>query len=319
MRNKFLKTSVWGKMMGIVCLMSMMAGWGCSSATASADRYSERNDSLRSIIRGIADAAPGKVGVAVITPEGDTVTVNNGTRYQLMSVFKLHEALAVGHALDLKGTSVDTIISFPRSEMDPTTWSPMLKEHPEAQISLTVAELLRYILQVSDNNASNLLFDRIVSVTDCDSFIRKATGIEDFSIKYTERQMHRDNTLADGNNSTPLACAILMDKLFTDSIISPEKQKAIQGIVLDCQTGLDRIYVPLKDKTGVTLAHKTGSGFRNEQGQLMAHNDIGRITLPDGRTYSLAVMIKDFNGTEAAASAVMAQISAAVLTAFTKE
>ena len=75
--------------------------------------------------------------------------------------------------------------------MDPETWSPMLKEHAEENLNLTVEELLRYILQQSDNNASNLLFDRIVSVEDCDRFIRESTGKDDFRISYTERQMHR--------------------------------------------------------------------------------------------------------------------------------
>ncbi len=283
-----------------------MLSWvfcGCSKGDSGG------NDMLRRELQAIADSVPGKVGVAVIMPDGDTVTINNDADYQMMSVFKLHEALAVCHALDRQGVSLDTIISFPRSEMDPETWSPMLKEHAEENLNLTVEELLRYILQQSDNNASNLLFDRIVSVEDCDRFIRESTGIDDFRISYTERQMHRNHALADGNRSTPLACARLIEKVFSDSIVSHQKQRVVQEILLDCKTGLDRIYAPLKDKPGIALAHKTGSGFRNSEGILMAHNDVGRVTLPDGRTYVLAIMIKDFNGSEDEASAVMAKIS----------
>ena len=287
----------------VFCLLLSWVFCGCSK------EGSEAHDGLRRELQAIADSVSGNVGVALINASGDTLTINNDPGYQMMSVFKLHEALAVCHVLDMRGVSLDTIISFSRSEMNPDTWSPMLREHGEEELNLTAEELLGYIIQQSDNNASNLLFDRIVSVEDCDRFIRESTEIENFAIAYTERQMHANPALADGNHSSPLACARLIEKVFTDSIVSPHKQDVIQKMLIDCQTGLDRIYAPLKDKPGVTLAHKTGSGFRNSEGRLMAHNDVGRVTLPDGRAYVLAIMINDFDGTEEEASAVMAGIS----------
>lgn len=290
---------------------------GCGVHTQTADE-ANLNDSLRIRLCEIADSAPGHVGIAVIDPDGDTITVNNDSVYQMMSVFKLHQAIAVAHKLDSLGVSLDTVISFPRSEMNPDTWSPMLKEHTESVLNIPVAELLRYTLQLSDNNASNLMFERIASTSECDRFIRQATGLNDFAIRYTEQQMFLDHDLADGNHSTPLACARLIQRLFTDCIVSPDKQAAIQRILLDCQTGLDRIYAPLQGKQGVTLAHKTGSGHRNSAGELMAHNDVGRVTLPDGRAYELAVLVRNFNGSEAEAAQVIALISAVVYDAFAR-
>lgn len=307
------------KALPALCFLFAVGHCSCSRLSSQASPSISRNDSLRVELRRIALAAPGKVGIALIDPDGDTLTVNNDTDYQLMSVFKLHEALAVAHALDSRVVSLDSVISFRRSELDPDTWSPMLDDHKEDVFNLSVAELLRYALQLSDNNASNLLFDRIVPVGECDSFIREATAIEDFSIGYSERQMHADHSLADGNHSSPLACARLIDKLFSDSIVSPRKQIAIQRMLLDCKTGTDRIYAPLKDVAGLALAHKTGSGFRDAAGRLKAHNDIGRVTLPDRRSYALAVMVKDFTGSEAEASAVIARISEAVFNCLSRK
>lgn len=71
-----------------------------------------KHESLRSELQHIADSADGKIGIALIDPDGDTITLNNDCDYQLMSVFKLHEALAVAHTLDLQLTSLDTIISI---------------------------------------------------------------------------------------------------------------------------------------------------------------------------------------------------------------
>lgn len=130
--------------------------------------------------------------------------------------------------------------------------------------------------------------------------------------------MHEKHSLADGNYSSPLSCALLIEKVFTDSILSAEKQNAIKEMLLGCQTGQDRLFVPLRDQPETTLAHKTGSGFRNAAGELMAHNDIGRITLPDGRSYVLAVMVKDFDGTEEEASAIIAKISTLLFNTFNK-
>lgn len=60
----------------------------------------------------------------------------------MMSVFKLHQALAVCHDLDRRGVSLDSVVTLRRDSLDPDTWSPMLKEHQEAEIKLPVGQLL---------------------------------------------------------------------------------------------------------------------------------------------------------------------------------
>lgn len=285
---------------------------GCKSSSSTTATQAGGLDELRKELQQIADSAKGKVGIALIDAEGDTITVNNDDCYPMMSVFKLHESLAVAHELDKRGISLDTIMSFTRKEMNPETWSPMLKDYRGKRMALPVSELLRYIIQESDNNASNLLFERIVSTEATDRFIRQSTGIEDFAIRHTEGEMQRDHTLSEANHSSPMACARLIKKVFTDSVVSPEKQGAIQRMLLGCQTGTDRLFVPLKGVEGVKLAHKTGSGYRDAAGQLKAHNDIGWIILPDGRSYALAVLVKDYDGPDSAASALIARVSAAV-------
>ena len=52
----------------------------------------------QSLRRAIASVR-GTVGIAVITDEGDTLTLNNGEPYPLMSVMKLHQAIYVAHWL----------------------------------------------------------------------------------------------------------------------------------------------------------------------------------------------------------------------------
>lgn len=280
-------------------------------------RSASLTDVLTDSISRIASAYPGEVGVAVIINNRDTVAVNNKSVYPMMSVFKLHQALAICHRFDQEGVSLDTLLTFRREALDPNTWSPMLKEHPEASITLPVKALLRYTLIQSDNNASNLMFERLVNAAETDRFIATLIPRSSFQIAYTESEMAADHAKAYANYTSPLGAAMLMNRLFTDSLVSREKQRFIMQSLNECTTGKDRIAAPLVGKEGLFLAHKTGSGYI-DNGVLAAHNDVAYITLPNGVRYTLAIFVKDFKGNESQAAQVAAHISALVYTLLTQ-
>lgn len=271
----------------------------------------ELHDSLAKIV----SEYPGEIGVAVIVDNSDTVAVNNRNIYPMMSVFKLHQALAVCNDFDRKGLSLDTLIAIRRDELDPDTWSPMIKEHTDSVFTLPVRELLRYTLTMSDNNASNLMFGKLVGTAATDSFIATLIPRESFRIAYTESEMSADHQKAYSNSTSPLGAAMLINRLFNDSLISSGKQRFITHTLQECKTGNDRIAAPLLRETGVTVGHKTGSGYTTDEGVLVAHNDVAYITLPDGTSYSLAVFVKDFKGNEHEAAAAIARISETVYSA----
>lgn len=272
----------------------------------------KNNNILTDTISKIVSEYPGEIGVAVIINNKDTVTVNNRSVYPMMSVFKVHQALALCYDFDSKGISLDTLIMINRDKLDPNTWSPMLKEHSEPEFSLPIRELLNYTLTQSDNNVSNLMFKRLVDIAKTDSFIATIIPRSSFQIAYTEEEMSADHDKAYSNYTSPLGAAMLMNRLFTDKIISDEKQDFIKNILKECKTGTDRIVAPLLDKEGVVIAHKTGSGCINENGILAAHNDVAFIRLPNNKYYTLAVFVKDFKGNETQAAKVIARISETV-------
>lgn len=269
-------------------------------------------DTLTDSISQILSACPGEIGVAVIINNTDTVKVNDKSVYPMMSVFKVHQALALCNNFDKKGLSLDTLVSINREKLDPKTWSPMMKDHLEPVISLTVRDLLRYTLAQSDNNASNFMFNDMVDVVQTDSFIATLIPRSSFQIAYTEEEMSADHDKAYSNYTSPLGAAMLMNRLFTESLISEEKQDFIKNTLKECETGTDRIVAPLIDKEGVVIAHKTGSGYVNENGVLAAHNDVAYICLPNNVCYTLSVFVKDIKGNESQASKYVAQISETV-------
>lgn len=269
---------------------------------------------LEKELTAIADSAKGDVGIALIY-DGDTLTVNNDAIYPMMSVFKLHQAVALCRMFEGNGTSLDSVMTLRRSELDPHTWSPMLKDHTGEEISLPMRRLLEYTLIESDNNASNEMFVRLMSPAACDSVIAGIIPRGSFEIRFNEAEMHYDHSRAYSNRTSPLGAAILIDRLFTDTLVGKSYQDFIKSALLRCQTGPDKISAALSETEGITIGHKTGSGYRDENGRLAASNDVAFISLPDGRHYALAVFVKDFDGTDTEAATTIARISAAVIKA----
>jgi beta-lactamase class A len=73
-------------------------------------------------------------------------------------------------------------------------------------------------------------------------------------------------------------------------------------------TGPNRLLAGLPK--GTVLAHKTGtSGEHN--GKAEATNDVGLITLPDGRRLAVAVFVTDARASEAIRESVIARIGRA--------
>lgn len=279
---------------------------GCGSRPASGFA-----DELKTELSQLADSVKGTVGIAYVG-EGDTVTVNNGVHYPMMSVFKLHQALAVADAMEHRGASLDSVLTVRAAEMDRQTWSPMLKVYGEADFTVSVGDLMRYALVSSDNNASNLLFERIVSPEETDRFVRSVASDTTFNIAFSEHEMKECNELAYVNWTSPLSAALLIKKVFEESVVADVAQDSIRSALIAVTTGYDRLGSAVVGESGVLFGHKTGSGYRNEAGELVAHNDVGYFRLPDGRSYSLAVFIRDFSGSEAEASEIIARISGIV-------
>ena len=120
--------------------------------------------------------------------------------------------------------------------------------------------------------------------------------------------MHEDLNLCYQNWTTPLAAAELLEIFCKKPLFAKVYKDFIYQTMVECQTGQDRLVAPLLDKK-VTVGHKTGTGDRNAKGQQIGCNDIGFVLLPDGRTYSIAVFVKDSEENSQANSKTIADIS----------
>lgn len=274
-----------------------------------------RFQELYSHINQFISQQKAEVGVAIIADGKDTITINNNRRYPLMSVFKLHQALAVGDYCKRHQLSFDTLLTIDSTDLQPNTYSPLRDRYPHGG-RFSLKQLMEYTLHLSDNNACDILFKFTGGPAVTDRYIR-SLGINDFSIQYTEDDMHRDLNLSYENWSTPLATAEVLEALFTRPLFDRSHQNFIKKALVTCQTGKNRMVRPLPNKD-VTIGHKTGTGDRNASGQLIAINDTGFVQLPNGHCYTLVVFVKNSQESMEHTEAIIARISEMVYQALSK-
>ena len=275
----------------------------CLVPTLLFARQTQLETQLKEAIKG----KKAEIGIAVIIDGKDTVTVNNDIHYPLMSVFKFHQALALADYMGKQKQSLETRLPIKKSDIKPDTYSPLRDKYPQGGTEMSIADLLRYTLQQSDNNACDILFNYQGGPDAVNKYIH-SLGIRECAIVGTETAMHEDLNLCYENWTTPLAAAELVE-IFRKKPLFPNVYKDfIFQTMVECQTGQDRLVAPLLDKK-VTVGHKTGTGDFNAKGQQIGCNDIGFVLLPGGRTYSIAVFVKDSEENNQANSKIIANIS----------
>lgn len=279
-------------------------------STLGAEEISFSLDTLKEHIKAIIKDKKATVGVAIILNGKDTLTINDTDQYPMMSVYKFHQALAVCNYLKQKNLPLTTTLHLDKKFFKSNTYSPLCDKYPQGNIDLSLGELLTYTLQLSDNIACDILFDYIGGVTVVDEYIH-TLGIKDVSINTTEDQMHQNMEDCYENWSTPLAAAHLLEIFTNSKVLKNEYTDFIKGTMIECQTGRDRLPAPLL-KNGIIIGHKTGTSDRNSRGEYIGVNDIGFVTLPDGRRYTIAVFIKNTREEMNTNTQIIADISAAV-------
>lgn len=266
-----------------------------------------QNRNLEAQLRQAIEGKKAEIGIAVIIDGKDTVTVNNDIHYPLMSVFKFHQALALADFMGRQKQPLNTRLAISKSDLKQNTYSPLRDKYPGGGIEMSVAELLEYTLQLSDNNACDILFRYQGGTEAVDNYIH-SLGITDCAITATEDEMHQDISRCYQNWSTPLAAAELLELFKKKTLFADEYKEFIYQTMVECETGKDRLVAPLQNK-GITIGHKTGTGDRNAKGQQIGCNDIGFVLLPDGHSYSIAVFVKDSGESDSENSKIIAEIS----------
>ncbi|NDV58568.1 class A beta-lactamase, subclass A2 [Bacteroides sp. 519] len=265
-----------------------------------------QHDSLRNQILSIIKGKNATVGVAVNFDGKSQLTINDNQKYPMMSVYKLHVAMALLDYMEKNNLSMNTEIHIKKEDLLPNTYSPLRDKHPEGNITIPISELLKYTVSQSDNNTCDILFDYIGGPETVETYI-KGLGIENIAICCNEKAMTENPDAVYTNWTTPSEAIKLVELFRAKNLFSPEYNDYLKTILIETTTGPNKIKGLLPEH--LTVGHKTGNSSRNAQGIKIADNDVGFVTLPNGSGYSVAIFIKDSKENDETNAQIISRIS----------
>lgn len=273
---------------------------------------------LRAKIADISKEAKGIIGVSVLGLETrDTVNYNSNSQLVMQSVMKLPVAMAVLHMVDSGVISLDQTIHIKKRDLPETSVSPLREKYPKGDADVPVRELLSDMVSFSDNDACDILLKMLGGPDQVVDYLH-GIKIRGINIETTEAEQNDPKAweVQYTNWCKPIDIIRLMDKFYNGKVLTPASRDYLLGLLTATTTGPNRIKGLLPP--GTVVAHKTGSSATNEEGLSPATNDVGIITLPNGKHLAIAVFVCNSTADEATREAVIAKIAKAVYDEYVK-
>lgn len=275
---------------------------------------------LQTEVAAIARDARGTVSAACLLP-GTALNcdLHPHNHPPMQSMFKYPLALTVLHLAEegkllpgqkpgeLMDATLDRAVRFLPEDRIPHTYSPLQDRYPEANVDVSLRELIQLAAGESDNAATEVLLRIIGGPAVVQAYLR-SLGLAGFQLQDGEKGLNRDPKAQYRNWMEPAAAVQLLQRLAADPPLSPAANAFLVRTLTASKTGPNRLRAGLPP--GTPLAHKTGTS--GEQGDVApATNDIGLVTLPDGRKLAVAVFVTDSRADEATRDRVIARIGRA--------
>jgi beta-lactamase class A len=283
------------------------------------------------------------VGIAVSdVAEGWTAQVAGDEVFPQQSVSKLWVALAVLQAVDEGSLHLNQWVVM-RKEDRSVFYQPLASRirGPDG-FAITMADLLRHALIESDNSANDKLIREVGGAGVVTDAIAEK-GLKNVAVGGTERDLQtrtagltwtpdlgvtwiwktareqlpdyvRDQAEAaylanPPDGATPVGIVTALAALKRGELLSRASTDFMLGLMAEARTGTNRLRGGLQP--GWTLAHKTGTG-PDWRGASVGINDVGLLTAPDGRTYAVAVMIRQTRAPASQRHRLMQDVTRAV-------
>lgn len=266
----------------------------------------------------------GKVGVSVIgVDDGWMVSANGNTRMPQQSVSKLWVTMTVLDAVDQGRIRLDDPLTI--TESDFTVFHQPIAALVKKDVGYrsTVREIIRRAMTMSDNTCNDKLLRLVGGPQAVRSFIQRkqlgairfgpgerllqagTAGLEwkpeysrgnAFALARSKlspnvRLAAFESYVADPvDGAAPSAIAAALARLHKGELLSPSSTSWLISVMQSSHTGRQRLRGAVPP--GWQFGHKTGTG-QDLRGRTAGYNDVGLLVAPDGRTYSVAVMIGD--------------------------
>lgn len=277
---------------------------------------------LQSRLTQLAAANGEPVGIAVTdVTSGWTAGVDAGSAYPQQSVSKLWVAICVMKAVDAGRISLETPVRLTDADRS-VFFQPLAYRIGADGYATTIGELLRRALVASDNAANDRLMREVGGPRGVADDLR-ALGLKGVKVGAYERDLQARTAglnwqpeygigwnfqaarallpapdreaalaayLADSpDGAAPAAITAALAALARGELLSRASSDHLLALMAAARTGPRRLKGGLPP--GWRIAHKTGTG-PDYRGASVGINDVGLLTAPDGRTYAVAVMMR---------------------------
>lgn len=236
-------------------------------------------------------------------------------KFPMQSVFKFHIAAAILNFVDQGKLSLNQKVLLDSSNLLEDTWSPLRDKYPNGNIEVPLSEILELTVARSDNNGCDIMLKLLGGPQTVQKFM-DSKGIKGFQIKYNEAEMHQNWNVQYENYSTPNSAVDVLKKFYDRKLLSKKSTDYLMKVMLSTSTGLNKMVEQLPKNTPV--ARKTGASGKNKDGLTGAENEIGIITLPNGKHYAIAVFVSNSMETDAVNCKMISDISKEVWDYFNK-
>ena len=275
-------------------------------------------------------------------PDGASWIWRADARFPMQSVFKAPLAAAVLSAVDAGRLRLNQYLEITAADLSgpsgpvsiSAAWPPNAPDH---RLRLPLADLLALAVQRSDNTAADVIMAKLGGPQALTAWLG-ANAIPDMRVDRYERQLQQDVAgmpafqpewrsqtawtaarsqvaaqdretamnayLNDPRDTTSLPGALdFLAKLDNGTLIAAESTRFLLRLMTTTATGAHRFIAGLPP--GSRLAHKTGSAA-TDLGLTPATNEIGIITLANGRRFAAAAFLAKSTATETQRDALLA-------------
>jgi beta-lactamase class A len=297
---------------------------------AFAEEYNFQDISQK--IEKVSQGLAGRIGVAAQEiGSGVSVTVNGDEAFVMASTYKVAIAVTLLDRVDKGQLKLSDLIDISQ-EMMVAGDNAIAQNFVHPGIKLSVANLIEPMITESDNTATDVCLKlaggpeavtkmlRSIGITEqrvdryTTEILRDFYGLPDKAYaSVLAEAVAKDPTLvsrqpnrnlefekAPRDQSTPKAMLELLLTIDSGKVLSEKSREFLLATMSRTRTGSGRLKGLLPK--GTPVAHKTGTigGVAN---------DVGFITLPDGRRFAIAVFTKSSTTPEADRDRAIAEIS----------
>ena len=226
----------------------------------------------------------------------------------MQSVYKWPIAMTLLNQVDQGKLTLEQKMRVEERDLVPAAiYSPLRDKYPHGGVELSVRELLHDAIVVSDGMASDMLLRLVGGAERVNTYLQEL-GVTGVVVATTEKEMASGDEVQYRNWAQPEALTGLLRAFYEGRGLSTQSRALLMQLMMETNTGPHRIKGNLP--AGTIVAHKTGTSGTSK-GLARATNDVGLITLPDGRHLAVAVFVSDSKATEEVREGIIAQIARA--------